>query len=103
MSLTAIGALGLLCVVALVILLLVLDRYSESWIAARIAHLEKRMKKLESDYREFWHGEGHLSQDPMSFSLKRFDLYSQLEVYNERLLRIRELKQRVQADNQKST
>jgi hypothetical protein len=39
----------------------------------------------------------------MSFSLKRFDLYSQLEVYNERLLRIRELKQRVQANNQKST
>ena len=103
MSFTAIGVLGLLCVIALVILLFVLDHYSESWITARIAHLEKRAAKLESDYREFWHGEGHLSQDPMSFSLRRSDLYAQLDVYNERLLRIRELKQRVQADNQKST
>jgi hypothetical protein len=103
MSLTAIGALGLVIVFVLVGVLLVLDVCSETWIMARIAHLEKRVKKLESDYREFWHGEGHLSQDPMSFSLKRFDLYSQLEVYNKRLIRVRERKQRVQADNQKST
>lgn len=102
MSLTAIGALGLVIVFVLVGVLLVLDVCSETWITARIAHLEKRAAKLERDYREFWHGEGHLWQDPMSFSLKRFDLYSQLEVYNKRLLRVRERKQRAQADNQKS-
>lgn len=103
MSLAAIGALGLAAVSLLITTLFVLDVCSESWITARIAHLEKRAAKLDRDYREFWHGEGHLWQDPISFSIKRFDLYAQLEVYNARLLRIRELKQRAKANNQKST
>lgn len=89
------------CALLLVIILFVLDICSESWITARIKHINARIDALNEQYDADWHGETALMIDPILYSLKVYKLHALIERYEERLERIRARKALGQANHPK--